>query len=302
MSPDPLTVHGLGADLNVYAYVSGQVLKNVDPLGLDPTNASSEQVRQNADGSVQTAEGSKVWVLAETEIRPRDPTKTASGEDWAQAYGATLRQNEAKAPGPSETAPSASWLDRPAGGGHTPREIIEMNPYMGGLSSKGFGLLGRAFKWVGTKLGAADDVVQVATAGGPKINVWRMSSKPAPKGGAAPSPRVAFGKSRWEALEPGSKACQSGCETAARTIQRAIGGEIRTIKPPGPVDRLVLGRVKDSKGVFRNPAGDKARGWSTHQVVVKDGRVYDRLTGPKGQSIKSYKARWEEADAIHFGF
>ncbi len=39
ISADPLAVHAPGrADLNVYAYVSGQVLKNVDPLGLDPPN------------------------------------------------------------------------------------------------------------------------------------------------------------------------------------------------------------------------------------------------------------------------
>jgi RHS repeat-associated protein len=36
-SADPLAVHAPGkADLNLYAYVSGMVLKSVDPLGLDP--------------------------------------------------------------------------------------------------------------------------------------------------------------------------------------------------------------------------------------------------------------------------
>jgi RHS repeat-associated protein len=34
MSPDPLAVHDLGADLNLYAYVHGNVFKAVDPLGL----------------------------------------------------------------------------------------------------------------------------------------------------------------------------------------------------------------------------------------------------------------------------
>ena len=33
-SPDPLAVHGLGADLNVYAYVHGAVLRATDPVGL----------------------------------------------------------------------------------------------------------------------------------------------------------------------------------------------------------------------------------------------------------------------------
>jgi len=34
VSADPLAIHGLGADPNLYAYVSGRVLKSVDPLGL----------------------------------------------------------------------------------------------------------------------------------------------------------------------------------------------------------------------------------------------------------------------------
>src|SRR5690606_15242019 len=36
VSADPLAIHAPGqADLNVYAYVSGHILKSVDPLGLD---------------------------------------------------------------------------------------------------------------------------------------------------------------------------------------------------------------------------------------------------------------------------
>jgi RHS repeat-associated protein len=42
ISADPLTVHALGADLNVYAYVSGRSLKSVDPLGLDEKTLTSE--------------------------------------------------------------------------------------------------------------------------------------------------------------------------------------------------------------------------------------------------------------------
>jgi RHS repeat-associated protein len=35
MSPDPLTIHGLGSDLNPYAYVRGHTMSATDPLGLD---------------------------------------------------------------------------------------------------------------------------------------------------------------------------------------------------------------------------------------------------------------------------
>ena len=34
-SPDPLTVHALGSDLNPYAYVRGRVMTHIDPFGLD---------------------------------------------------------------------------------------------------------------------------------------------------------------------------------------------------------------------------------------------------------------------------
>jgi RHS repeat-associated protein len=37
MSADPLAVHGMGGDLNPYAYVRGRVMTHVDPLGLDDT-------------------------------------------------------------------------------------------------------------------------------------------------------------------------------------------------------------------------------------------------------------------------
>jgi RHS repeat-associated protein len=51
VSADPLAVHAPGdADLNVYAYVSGAVLKNVDPLGLD----KSEQTKA-VEASYDTA-------------------------------------------------------------------------------------------------------------------------------------------------------------------------------------------------------------------------------------------------------
>jgi RHS repeat-associated protein len=35
ISADPLAIHGLGADLNVYAYVHGSILQSTDPTGLD---------------------------------------------------------------------------------------------------------------------------------------------------------------------------------------------------------------------------------------------------------------------------
>jgi RHS repeat-associated protein len=50
MSADPLTIHGLGSDLNPYAYVGGRVMSAVDPFGLctqgavvkDPNGTTTE--------------------------------------------------------------------------------------------------------------------------------------------------------------------------------------------------------------------------------------------------------------------
>jgi RHS repeat-associated protein len=42
VSADPLTVHTYGGDFNLYAYVRGAVLKNVDPLGLQDKNTGTD--------------------------------------------------------------------------------------------------------------------------------------------------------------------------------------------------------------------------------------------------------------------
>ncbi|MCW5831287.1 MAG: hypothetical protein KIS78_02370 [Labilithrix sp.] len=41
-SPDPLTIHALGSDLNPYAYVGGRVMNHVDPFGLCSAGDSSD--------------------------------------------------------------------------------------------------------------------------------------------------------------------------------------------------------------------------------------------------------------------
>ncbi len=49
--------------------------------------------------------------------------------------------------------------------------------------------------------------------------------------------------------------------------------------------------------LLRNPM------WNWHEVVVKDGRVYDALTGPKGMTITEYKNLWGvNQDVILWGF
>jgi hypothetical protein len=114
-------------------------------------------------------------------------------------------------------------------------------------------------------LGASDDVVRASRAGA---------------------------LSKLEGV-PWGKYCASGCEDVAARIQGAIGGDIVRIKPSAslPGRNLTLG-----------PRGGVGTGWSYHDVVVSESKVYDALTGPEGMAIDAYKAQWEYADVIDFGF
>ena len=81
---------------------------------------------------------------------------------------------------------------------------------------------------------------------------------------------------------------RTGCEDVAKRIQGAIGGDIHRIAP--------------RPGRFLGPHRGRPTEWAHHEVVVKDSRVYDALTGPDGLPIDEYKELWEYADDIDFGF
>jgi RHS repeat-associated protein len=72
ISADPLAVHGLGADMNVYAYVSGKLLSATDPLGLDnaPIETSTVQVEAKP-GPVDTSKADPL-VGSEWDAAKRD--------------------------------------------------------------------------------------------------------------------------------------------------------------------------------------------------------------------------------------
>jgi hypothetical protein len=94
----------------------------------------------------------------------------------------------------------------------------------------------------------------------------------------------------WKARAITDEACRVGCEGIALQITRHIGGEIAHIKPKSLADPYL--------GKFREHWWK----WTHHEVVVKDGRVYDLTTGHKGLEIAEYKKLWEHADDINFGF
>jgi hypothetical protein len=42
--------------------------------------------------------------------------------------------------------------------------------------------------------------------------------------------------------------------------------------------------------------------WAHHEVVVRNGRVYDITTGHQSLEIAEYKKLWMHSDDINFGF
>jgi RHS repeat-associated protein len=80
----------------------------------------------------------------------------------------------------------------------------------------------------------------------------------------------------------------TGCEGVAERIKKAIGGTIRRITP--------------KRGDWLGPYRGKPTEWGHHDVVEKDGRIYDAMTGPDGCPIDDYKNLWDYADDLDFGF
>ncbi|MFI6367975.1 putative T7SS-secreted protein [Nocardia sp. NPDC050630] len=82
---------------------------------------------------------------------------------------------------------------------------------------------------------------------------------------------------------PGS----TGCEDVALDIQESLGGT-----------RM---RLTDQYGA---PSLGQYRGqdtfWGHHDVVVKDGRVYDAWTGPAGEPIDVYRSHFQYGDDLAF--
>jgi RHS repeat-associated protein len=115
ISPDPLTIHGLGADPNVYAYVSGRALKSIDPLGLDPLPENIDSAPPAAGQT--TADASYLQgFLEQTGVLHAQPQVADCG-NCTELFGPEagwLKQNE---PEPLRTAASGAERDKAAAQG-----------------------------------------------------------------------------------------------------------------------------------------------------------------------------------------
>ncbi len=87
----------------------------------------------------------------------------------------------------------------------------------------------------------------------------------------------------WRAADA-SKICgSSGCEIVARDIQGQIGGEVFELSTGTPF----MGKYRGQDTL-----------WGSHQVVIKDGRVFDAWTGRYGETVADYLRQWQYGDMI----
>jgi RHS repeat-associated protein len=121
ISPDPLTIHGLGADLNVYAYVSGRALKGIDPNGLcDNTIQTCPPEQTTSEGGEKFGSGSDETVVRSTEGPPSYAvTEPAAAGGGSGSGGATGVQNGGYGDG-VPNAENDPYIDQ--GGWHPSRE------------------------------------------------------------------------------------------------------------------------------------------------------------------------------------
>ena len=92
-SPDPLPLHALEGDANLYAYVHGALLSETDPFGLD---GAEDVKKQTGQGKVTTYEGRDNYgnPYTVTTIRPDESTSSksaaafAAGAAWADVVDA----------------------------------------------------------------------------------------------------------------------------------------------------------------------------------------------------------------------
>jgi hypothetical protein len=92
---------------------------------------------------------------------------------------------------------------------------------------------------------------------------------------------------RWKPMNPDDPRCWTGCEVVAKKIQKKLGGgQIYRISnaenPPGQPNFYGIGPYRDAQ-----------QGWYSHDVVVKNGRVFDGFSDRYGVPMSEYKQLWD---------
>jgi hypothetical protein len=87
---------------------------------------------------------------------------------------------------------------------------------------------------------------------------------------------------------------QNGCEALAAKVHKAIGGQLLEITPERGVR---LGEVNYSAG---KNGMQQITVWRHHVAVLKEGMVYDAMTGSRGMHLGEYKQLFTENSGINF--
>lgn len=84
---------------------------------------------------------------------------------------------------------------------------------------------------------------------------------------------------------------KSGCEDVAKAVQEEIGGQIYEI----------TSKLQNTSSIGPvNYSGGTVTGWGHHVAVIKDGIVYDGLTGSNGMPEEIYQKMFEYWDVLNF--
>ncbi|MFJ6393903.1 RHS repeat-associated core domain-containing protein [Streptomyces sp. NPDC091972] len=133
-------------------------------------------------------------------------------------------------------------------------------------------------------MGGADGINRIDNGLNKALSEARSESgASSPK--SAPASKTGDLGADWKPSKPSNICGSNGCEDVAVEIQSKIGG-----------DRM---RITDSEGA---PQLGKYRGqdtyWGHHDVVVRDGRVYDAWTGRHGEAMDDYLSHWEYSEYL----
>jgi RHS repeat-associated protein len=106
ISPDPLTIHGLGADLNPYAFVRGRVMVAVDPNGLEDDLAEDDEEDPEEPACPQ---GFRCHTGTVTIYLPDSGSKGGSGSGGSVQAAGTKGGNEGLQMGPAALALAGAY-------------------------------------------------------------------------------------------------------------------------------------------------------------------------------------------------
>ena len=90
---------------------------------------------------------------------------------------------------------------------------------------------------------------------------------------------------KWTAASIHDPRFRDGCEGFAQRIHESIGGKIVRIE-------ALPNRLGNPSPLPQYRGGNNK--WFYHEVVVKDGKVYDAFTNSSGETIEQFKKHWND--------